>query len=123
MIDNAREAHLAEVISLERAWQLWNAGSLSHVTVISVAKRNDCECGGNRDGLICMNSDHMDIRVAMIKGLKGTIDTLRAGDLYSVPTSGEILAGMQEMRDAEHEFSDTVRVVGVADDVEGDTIA
>ena len=123
MIDNAQEAFLAETISLEKAWELWNAGSLSHVTVISVAKRNDCECGGNRDGLICMNSNHMDLRVAMIKGLKGTIDTLRVGDLYDAPTSGEILASMQEMNDDEHEFLDTVRVVGVADDVEGDTIA
>jgi hypothetical protein len=116
VIDNALEAHIAETVSLERAWQLWNAGSLSHVTVISVAKRSDCECGGNRDGLICMNSDHMDLRVAMIKGLKGTIDTLRVGDLYGMPSGEEILGSFRGLSTEE-------RGDGVADGEKGDTIA
>lgn len=116
MIDNALEAHLAEIISLEKAWELWNAGSLSHVTVLSIAKRNDCECGGNRTGLICMNSDHMDLRVAMIKGLKGTIDTLRVGDLYGMPSGEEILGSFRSL-------STEDRGDGVADGEKGDTIA
>ena len=116
VIDNAQEAHLAETVSLEQAWQLWNEGIFSYVTVLSVAKRNDCECGGNRDGLICMNSGHMDLRVAMIRGLKGTIDTLRVGDLYGMPSGGEILESLRTLSTEE-------RGGGVADGEKGDTIA
>ena len=116
VIDNAQEAHLAETVSLERAWQLWNEGIFSYITVLAIAKHNDCECGGNRDGLICMNSDHMDLRVAMIKGLKGTIDTLRVGDLYGMPTNEEILGSFRGL-------STEDRGDGLADGEKGDTIA
>jgi len=122
VMDNAREAHLAETLSIEQAWKLWNEGALSHVTVIAVARYSDCECGGNRDGLICMNTDHMDLRIAMVKGLKGTLETLRVGDLYTAPTSGEILASIREIDAVEHESDGAGRVVGVADGAEGDTI-
>ena len=116
VISNAQEAHLSEMVSLEHAWRLWNEGIFSHVTVLSVARRNDCECGGNRDGLICMNSDHMDIRVAMIKGLKGTLETLRVGDLYGMPTSEEIAVSFRGLSTEE-------RGDGVADGEKDDTIA
>lgn len=122
VIDNAQEAHLAENVSLERAWELWNEGIFSYVTILSIAKHNDCECGGNRTGLICMNSDHMDLRIAMVKGLKGTLETLRVGDLYPSPTADEILASLHESPASEHESDGTGRVAGVADGAEGDTI-
>lgn len=123
VIDNAREAHLADTLSIERAWQLWNAGELSHVTVIAIAKHNDCECGGNREGLICFNGDHMDLRIAMVKGLKGTIETLRAGNFYESPSSAEILASMREIDESERESPVVGRVDADQRGGKGDTIA
>lgn len=123
VIDNAQEAHLVEGMSIEQVWVLWNEGKLSFVTVLAAAKYNDCECGGNRQGLICMNSDHMELRIAMVKGMKGTLETLRAGNIFPSETAGDILTVLRESAAIEHESDGVGRVAGVADGAKGDTIA
>jgi hypothetical protein len=81
LLENARESFLIENISLEAGWQLWLAGSLRVVSAMSIAARNECECG-NAAGTNCFNSTHAQIREMMAKGWKPNGETMHVGDIY-----------------------------------------
>lgn len=64
LMENAREAHMIEAMSLEQAYQAFKAGKLRTVLAINAAKMCKCECG-NAAGLLCFNSAHADMRNEM----------------------------------------------------------
>ena len=64
MMENAREAHMIETMSLEQAYQAFKSGKLRTILAINAAKMCKCECG-NAAGLLCFNSAHADMRKEM----------------------------------------------------------
>lgn len=64
LMENAREAHMIETMSLEQAYQAFKRGELRTLLAIQAAKVCPCECG-NASGLECFNSAHADMRREM----------------------------------------------------------
>jgi len=67
LMDRSNE-YAKEPTSLEIAYRDFKAGLLRPEQRIRLARYLDCECGGNRTGLICPQSSHYAMREAMISG-------------------------------------------------------